>query len=271
MSLVRFVSIATLSVCLTGCLNSHTLIKVKADGSGTVEQTMLMNVAALKGMMAGLDPKGQAKTSADSPFNEAEIKKNIEKLGKGVRFVSSTPLKEGGFEGAKVIYAFDDINQVSVDQDPSIAGASDGKLSAGSKPSNPVKFKFSRDGNRSVLTVNFEEVDTKAVPAPSKPEAAPGKIDPAMMPMLKMMFQGFKVAIDLEVEGKIVKTNADYVNGSRITLMELELAGMFEDEAKLTELQSKFGPGTSLSTIRPYLKDVKGVKINHPIVTVEYR
>lgn len=269
MRLARIICLFALSFCLTGCLNSHTLIKVKPDGSGTIEQTMLMNRAALKGMMAGLDP--QAKQSQTSPFNEAEIKRNMERLGKGVRFVSSTPLKEGGFEGTKVVYAFDDINQVSVDQDPNVAGASDGKLPAGSKPSNPVKFNLTRDGDRSVLTVNFEQVETKEVPEAAKPASAPGKIDPAMMPMLKMMFQGFKVAIDLEVDGTIVKTNADYVNGSRITLMELELAGMFEDEAKLQELQSKIGPGASLATIRPLLKDVKGVKINHPVVTVEYR
>jgi hypothetical protein len=83
------------------------------------------------------------------------------------------------------------------------------------------------------------------------------------------MFAGFKVAIDLEVDGKIVKTNADYVNGSRITLLELELAGLLEDEAKLRELQGKLG--TSLAEIRPLLKDVKGVKVNKSVVTVEYR
>jgi hypothetical protein len=92
-----------------------------------------------------------------------------------------------------------------------------------------------------------------------------------MMQMVKTMFQGFKIAIDLEVDGKIVKTNADYVNGSRVTLLELDMAGLFEDEAKLKALQSKIGPGASISEIKPYLKDVKGVKINHPSLTIEYR
>lgn len=258
-----------LSMCLAGCLNSATLIKVKPDGSGTIEQTMLMNMAALKGMMAGLDPKGQTK---ESPFNEAEIKRNIERLGKGVRFVSSTPMKQDGFEGTKVIYAFDDINQVSVDQDPNIAGASDGKLSGPAKPSNPVKFKLARQGNSSVLTVDFAEVENKPAQVPAQtPPPDTGKLDPAMMPMLKAMFAGFKVAIDVEVAGKIVKTNADYVNGSRITLLELDVERLFEDEAKLRELQTKVGPGASLASVRPYLKDVKGVKINQPVVTVEYR
>jgi hypothetical protein len=105
----------------------------------------------------------------------------------------------------------------------------------------------------------------------AKPMPSTDDIDPAMMQMVKTMFQGFKIAIDLEVDGKIVKTNADYVNGSRVTLLELDMAGLFEDEAKLKALQSKLGPGASISEIKPYLKDVKGVKINHPSLTIEYR
>ena len=53
-------------VLARGCINSSTLIKVKPDGSGTIEQTMLMNMAALKGMMAGLDAKGQMKDDRPS-------------------------------------------------------------------------------------------------------------------------------------------------------------------------------------------------------------
>ena len=57
-----------------------------------------------------------------------------------------------------------------------------------------------------------------------------------MMQMMKTMFQGFKVAIDLEVVGKILKTNADYVEGSRITLMEIDMGALLNDEAKLRAL-----------------------------------
>ena len=38
----------------SGCIRSATLITVKPDGTGTVEQTVLMNAAALKGMLGGL-------------------------------------------------------------------------------------------------------------------------------------------------------------------------------------------------------------------------
>jgi hypothetical protein len=260
---VRQLCALVLALTLTGCINSTTLIKVKPDGSGTIEQSLLMNTATLKTLTGGLEVQGQAKPS--TPFSQAEFEKMAQALGPGVRLVSTTPVTEGGFEGAKAIFAFDDIKAVRVQQDPSVpapAGATPSSKSA------PVTFGFTRQGSSSVLTVTVDDSGiSKPAPAPDKPAAA---MDPAMLGMMKQVLRGFKVGIDLEVDGKIVKTNADYVNGSRITLLELELDGLFADEAKLRELSSKLS-GASLAEIRPYLKDVKGVKINQPAITVEYR
>jgi hypothetical protein len=265
MPCVRVLAAIGLAFVLSGCINSGTLIRVKPDGSGTIEQTVLMNVAAVKSMMSGLGAQGKTK---EGPFNEADLKRAAERMGKGVRFVSSTPLKEGAFEGAKAIFAFDDISQVQIEQDPNI-GSSSGAMSMAKKPS-PVTFKLAREGPTSALTITFDEGAARGA-APANPPGTPDTVDPAMLQMMKVMFQGFKVAIDLEVDGKIVKTNADYVNGSRITLLEIDLAALLEDEAKLRALQSKMGPGASIADVKPYLKDVKGVKINHSVVTIEYR
>ena len=62
MPCVRVLAAFGLAFVLSGCINSGTLIEVKPDGSGTIEQTMLMNIAALKSMMAGLDAQGKVKT-----------------------------------------------------------------------------------------------------------------------------------------------------------------------------------------------------------------
>jgi len=64
------------TVALTACLNSTTLIKLQADGSGTVEQTTLMNVAALKSFAPG----------ADKPIggvNQADLERTATRMGKG--------------------------------------------------------------------------------------------------------------------------------------------------------------------------------------------
>jgi hypothetical protein len=266
MSLHRFALIASLSFFLTGCLNSSTLLRVKPDGSGTIEHTMLVNLQAFKGLMAGMGGGGQMKESG-GVMNEAEFKRTAERMG--VKPVSLTPLKEGDFEGAKAVFAFDDITKIRVDQDPMGSGAK----AATSGSNSPIRFGLTRSGGTSQLTITFDEKQASAAAGKVNVNPTPSteSIDPAMMQMVKTMFQGFKVGIDLEVDGKIVKTNADYVNGSRITLLEIEMAGLFEDEAKLKALQSKIGPGATISEIKPYLKDVKGVKINHPVITIDYR
>ena len=83
----------------SGCIRSATLITVKPDGSGTIDQMVLMNAAALKGMLGGL---GGAQQPAPGAINEDEFRKTAARLGEGVTYVSSEPIKEAdGFEGGQ--------------------------------------------------------------------------------------------------------------------------------------------------------------------------
>lgn len=267
MRLLRALLLVATSATLAGCLNSATLIKVKPDGSGTIEQTLLVNTGAMKAMMPGMNQPGVPGTG----INEADLKRAAERMGKGVRLVSAEPAKSGTFEGTKAIFAFDDINQVQVSQDPSLSGSSDGVFnSAAPPPESPVRFSLQKNGATSVLTVQFQD---KPMPERSTdaPRGGPDLTDPTVLNMVKTMFDGFKVNIDLEVLGSIVKTNAEYVNGSRITLLEMDLAQLFQDQEKLKALQGKIGPGASLSEVKPYLRDVKGIKVDGPTVTVEFK
>jgi hypothetical protein len=266
----RVLAFFVVAAFTVGCINSTTVIKVKPDGTGTIDQTLLMNASTLKTMISGFDPSGQASAKATGPFNEEELRKAADRMGKGVRFVSATPMKKDAFEGVRAVYAFDDINNVRVDQDPNLSSASSGQFSAPPKTSSPVNFKFTKQGQSSVLTISVDE-KTTAPPEAVPPAAAQEKIDPAMMQMMKQMFQGFRVAIEVEVEGKIVKTNADHVTGSRVTMLEMDLGALLEDEAQLRKLQSAVKPGASIADVKPLLKDVKGIKINHSMVTIEFR
>jgi hypothetical protein len=269
MRTVRALLLAAASTTLVGCLNSATLITVKPDGSGTVEQTTLVNTGAMKAMMPGMPGQTQG-----GQVNEADLKRMAERMGKGVRLVSAEPAKSGTFEGSKAVFAFDDINQVQVSQDPNLSGSTDGVFgSAPQSPENPVKFTLVKNGGTSTLTVQIVD---KPVPADkpgaqTMPQGGPDMTDPTVLNMVKTMFDGFKVAIDLQVAGSIVKTNAEYVNGPRVTLLEMDLGQLFQDVDKLKALQGKVGPGASLTEVKPYLKDIKGIKIDGPTVTVEFK
>ncbi len=264
----RALLLVAASASLAGCINSATLISVKPDGSGTVQQTTLMNASAMKAMLPGLNEPG----TSSNTINEDELKRAAERMGKGVRFVSAEPAKAGTFEGATAVFAFEDINHLQVSQDPNLGGGTPAMFGAEPPPmENPVTFSLTRNGGTSVLTVQFKDKPVPEDQAAGMPQGGPDMSDPAVMGMVKSMFDGFKVAIDLDITGSIVKTNAEYVNGSRITLMEMDLAQLFADQEKLKALQGKLGPGVSLTEAKPYLKDIQGIKIDGPTVTVEFK
>jgi hypothetical protein len=258
---------------LTACLNSTTLVKVNPDGTGTVEQTTLVNMNSMRGMM-GARGGGQM----DGPMmNKADLERAAQRMGEGVKLVSTEPIKgENGFEGVKATFAFEDINKIQISDGPGMSGGTGGAARSSEPTSDdPVRFKLTRSGATSTLTINFIDrpggnAKPDTVPNP-QPGDMPDLANPMIINMLKAMFQGFKVNIGLEVAGSIVKTNADYVTGSRLTLLELDAVELLNDEAKLKTLMGKLGPSPSLSEVKPLLKDFKGVKIDGPSITVEFR
>lgn len=264
---IRVLVGVALAVALTGCINSTTLIKLKPDGSGTVEQTTLVNLSALTSML----PPGATQNSGPGAVSDADLRRTAEKMGRGVRLLSSTPVKENGFEGVKAIFEFDDINQVQINQDPALGGSTSPDAPPDAPDDDPVRFTLTRQGGTSLLTITIQDKPGAGKTEPDNKTDMPDMTDPMMMGMIKTMFQGFKINIALDIVGSIVKTNADYVSGSRITLLEMDMAALLEDEAKFKALQSKLGPDASLSAVKPFLKDIKGIKVDGPVITVEFR
>lgn len=258
----------------SGCIRSATLINVKPDGSGTIEQTVLMNTGAFKGMLGGMSPQGGPDAAPGGGIvSDDEFRKGASRLGEGVSFVSATPMKSpDGFEGAKAIYAFTDITKVRIDQNPNLIGSSTGGVTTTSKTESPVTFAMDRSGGLNTLTVTFNDKPAGlGDPPPAAPQGGPNMDNPQMAEMMKTMFKGFTVDIDLQVDGTIVKTNADHVAGNKITLLAMDLEALFADEAKLREVQKALGPNPSVAELKPYLKDIKGLKVNDPVVTVAFK
>ena len=56
--------------------------------------------------------------------------------------------------------------------------------------------------------------------------------------MMKMMMRGLFVDVALNVDGRILKSNAPYVEGSRVTLMQIDFDKLLSDESALQKLQS---------------------------------
>jgi len=85
---------------------------------------------------------------------------------------------------------------------------------------------------------------------------------------MKKMLDGLRIEIALEVAGAIVKTNSPYVQGSKVTLLEMDFAELMTNDAVLGKLANP----ESIEDAKQMLKGVKGVKVNlDREVSVEFK
>src|SRR5262249_32376737 len=146
---------------------------------------------------------------------DTKLKALADAMGPGVTIASYEPSVNNGPE--KVTYAFKDISKLKLDVMPNNT-ENDSK----SEGKEPLTFRFEKKGANSVVTV------IGAAPRPgAKKDAKPAGADKAAegaadagMAMMKTMLKGMKVTTMIEVGGKIAKTNAANVEGSRVTLLD---------------------------------------------------
>lgn len=258
------------AVLTSACITSTTTVKVKANGSGTVEQVMLMNTAMIEQMgqmitsQMGGSVKSKSKSSNpfEDAFSEEKMKADLAKM-KGVRLVSRTPIKKDGLEGVKVVLAFDDVNQLVLDEN------------VGSKSSDPMRVSMTKNAaGNSVLSIEFPDKPGGA--ASKSGTGAKSKQAPKAeeLAMAQMFFKGFRVQMAVEVEGKLIRSSSPYVEGNTVTLLDLDMEQLFANPAALAGLdEMPFGPGMSVTEARAALakSGVTGIKINDPKVTIEFR
>jgi hypothetical protein len=86
---------------------------------------------------------------------------------------------------------------------------------------------------------------------------------------MKTMLKGLKMTTVLEVAGPIVKTNGLNVEGSRITLLDLDFDQIAADEATFKKFSAMSDDPKNVDPAM--LKGLKGIKVQTaPEVTVEF-
>jgi hypothetical protein len=232
-----------------GCFQGQRTIKVNADGSGTIEDTLVLG-EQMKGMMAmNQDQEDKAK-------QKAKLQKTAAAMGPGVTVVSDEKTPDGRL---KTVYAFKDVSQIKVDVSPG-PDTDDKKESGG----DALTFRFARQGPKSVLTV--------VQPQPKKAEAgatAPAGMDQmaeGMWGMMKGMMKGLKLKTTVEVNGQLAKANSPHTQGASVTLLEMDFDQITADDANFKKFTKAGGePGKMDPKL---LQGVKGIKLSpeHEIV-----
>ena len=75
---------------------------------------------------------------------------------------------------------------------------------------------------------------------------------------LKLM-EGMKIDISVEVDGDIVNTNATYVQGSKITLFQMDFSEMMKNKEGFEEF--KKNEPKNIEEMKKYLEKLPGLKI----------
>jgi hypothetical protein len=289
----------------TGCIQVDTLIKVKPDGSGVIEETVLMNkafVQQMKAMFEGMakQMEQQMEQQADQEmseeekqsetkqgkepekkpepfdiFDEKELKRRASSFGEGVSYISGSRVVTDDSEGYKAIYAFKDIQTIRINQNPGdkVPSAPQQESPDAKAKKEYITFTFTK-GKPAELLIRLPADKTKKasgdIPADKSPTPADDEQAKANMAQMKQIFEGMKISLSVEVEGTILETNATYREGSRITLMALDF-GKFIEMGEHFEEFSLAHPDT-LEETKQFMKDIPGVKVElHEEIKITFK
>jgi hypothetical protein len=241
------------------------VIDLKPDGSGTIVQETGLTSQALA-MIKGFGAANQQQGGEKPPeiFGEEQARKAADAMG--VTFVSGEPFSGNGMEGYRARFSFTDITKVKMSMDQSAAQLT----TPDAKPKEPpFSFTFDKKPASSLLTIQLADAAMGGPKLlPEMPGAgAGGDADKAQaaqaLGMMKMMMSGLFVDVSMNVNGKIVNSTAPYVEGSRVTLMQIDFDKLMADAASLEKLQA----AKDLKA----LSNIPGLKIlNSPKVTIEF-
>ena len=262
-TLIKILPILFVILSLTGCIDVQYKMNLKSDGSGTIVETVYMNTAMVQMIKGFMAMSGDStKQEEFSLLDEVELRNEAIELGEGVKYVSGEELKDNGREGYRAIYEFEDVNKIKMDQDisdkaPSMGGENE------ETPEDDITFKFTK-GNPATLIIfmpkedeESEFEDDSAVEEEVEEEFEEEDVEEWTEEM-KTMMKDFRISIQIDIDGDLVETNATYVDGSTITIMEMSFNELLKDPEQFKKLKNL--DDTSYEETKELLKDIPGIK-----------
>lgn len=267
MKSVRLLIPAVALLLLAGCFQVVNVMRINPDGSGTVEESVLISrklLGQMNDMTAAFSGYSSAKAAPMELFDPAVLRQQVNAMGEGVVYQSARKVETADFTGFTVVYAFSDINKLNLNQlnlNQQLTGM--GAPAGGGQTPGMLSFHFTK-GSPATLTIE-QPVETKASAVPpadgpaaaTPPQGAPSDEEAAK---LAKMFMGMKIALVIDINGTIISTNAAYRDGNRLTLIDLDtdkLGTSLSSMAKLNGIASG-----SVGDAREALKDIPGIRMD---------
>ena len=263
MKLSRFILAVAAVFGLASCLEIKSTVIVNKDGSATVEETALLG-AQLAAMMAqGGGAGGPGDQLKGIVMDKEKAEARAKELGEGVTVKSVEDVTADGKTGTKVVFAVADITKLKYEPNTPDEKKDDKKTDA---------MLFTLEGSK--LTITNPEADKKqgdGTPKPKKSEAEIAQMK-AQIGMMKPMFAGMRITVEVKSASGITSTTAAHQNGDAITYLDVQFDKLLDNIEAFSEVMESGEGGMSMADAAAKFKGVEGLKIEgQKTVTVELK
>lgn len=261
MKKIHLLLLAAVSFTLTSCLEIKSTVIVSKDGTATIEESVLLG-AQLAAMMQASGGQGDQLKGLVMDKAKAEVR--AKKLGEGVTVKSHEEVKTpDGKSGVKVVFAVADLAKLKyVPFEPE----QEGKPAATSEP-----MTFALSG--SSLTITNPEADKKKGPG-DKPKKSAEELTQmkAQMAIMKPMFAGMRMAVEVKAAGGIASSDATNLNDGVISYMDIQFDKLMDNADALVGVMESADGGMSMAEAAAKFGKVNGIKIEgKKVVKVELK
>src|SRR6056297_805254 len=228
---------------LAGCFSSLWTINLKSDGSGTIRMEYKMDKQVMS-MAQGMGGSSTGIPNTSSELLEEEsLDEMAAQMGPGVRLISAEALDDSGqFLGYTALFEFDDISTLKID--PMAEAPGGGEVDSETEEL-PFTFSFTR-GSPSKLVIlldqeddSDEDFDDEYDPEYDDSFGESGEEQEQteqMVEMMKPFFRSMAFGVEIIIEGNISSTNATHRDGNIITLINMDMGKIIDNDTLFTEV-----------------------------------
>jgi len=246
----------SLLLMLSGCFHIERVINVNKDGSGTIEETVLMTqqfIDQMKKMAAGFGGGKSEEKTDESEYHDVEaLERDAYKMGENVEYVSSNQIKKDGKLGYHIIYSFTDVSKLTLEENPSDKIMSSSGMG---EDKQDLVFKFKK-GKTPELTIIFPQIEDEDDYEEVSDTAS--NVSEEDIEMMKAMYAGMKLSVKVKVDGKIVSTNATHKDKNEVTLTDMDFDVIMQNEEALQILGGS--KDSNDDELKRSMENIKGFK-----------
>lgn len=245
-AMIRFFSwfvVVAVAILSCSCFRTSTVIRIQENGSGEIiaryyfsprVSEMLSQVEALGDIDIGEGAANFALIREILKPDQESLEADAENYGEGVVYSKHELGKDSdGWEGYTVVYAFEDIRKVRIDQNSAPGKAKEFIEQSGQDLDleKGGKLTFELEGKRLVVHSTLADASAEEMIDEEQLEQARemGVKPSEVLAATTEASAGMRAGIFLRIEPDIAETNAEHVTGNLIIMTDAELSKVMRD------------------------------------------